>query len=150
MTAPTASPTGAVGERLHYVRDDRLVVVTRQVPTPSAPAALLEALLAGPSEQERELGVGVAGQGVVDVDEILAATRRTQQRIRLLPARGVVYLLLAGCWFADLGYRQVGSKLVAGLPALPVTAPSGSARRQARQRLGPAPSSPSPSAAILR
>jgi hypothetical protein len=73
------------------------------------------------------------------VDEILAATRRTQQRVRLLPARVVVYLLLAGCLFADLGYRQVWAKLVAGLHALPVADPSVSALRQARQRLGSAP-----------
>lgn len=73
------------------------------------------------------------------IDEVLTATRRTQQRIRLLPARVVVYLLIAGCLFADLGYRQVWSKLVAGLRPLPVPEPSGSALRQARQRLGPAP-----------
>ncbi|WP_460808608.1 IS4 family transposase [Micromonospora zhanjiangensis] len=73
------------------------------------------------------------------IDEVLTATRRTQQRIRLLPARVVVYLLIAGCLFADLGYQRVWSKLVAGLHPLPVPDPSGSALRQARQRLGPAP-----------
>jgi hypothetical protein len=73
------------------------------------------------------------------IDEVLAATRRTEQRIRLLPARVVVYLLLAGCLFTDLGYRQVWSKLVAGLHGLPVALPTGSALRQARQRLGAAP-----------
>ena len=40
------------------------------------------------------------------VDEVLAATRRTQQRIRLLPARVTVYLILAGCLFAELGYPR--------------------------------------------
>jgi hypothetical protein len=76
------------------------------------------------------------------VDDVLAVTRRTQTRIRLLPARVVMYLLLAGCLFADLGYRQVWSKLTAGLhdmPGLPLVSPSGSALRQARQRLGPQP-----------
>jgi hypothetical protein len=73
------------------------------------------------------------------VDDVLAATRRTQRRVRLLPARVVVYLLLAGCLFADLGYRQVWAKLVAGLRGLPVGDPSASALRQARQRLGPTP-----------
>lgn len=73
------------------------------------------------------------------IDDVLAATRRTQRRVRLLPARVVVYLLLAGCLFADCGYRQVWAKLVAGLRGLPVADPSGSALRQARQRLGPAP-----------
>ncbi|MFF0659605.1 IS4 family transposase [Micromonospora tulbaghiae] len=73
------------------------------------------------------------------VDDVLATTRRTQRRVRLLPARVVVYLLLAGCLFADLGYRQVWARLVAGLRGLPVPDPSGSALRQARQRLGAAP-----------
>ena len=52
------------------------------------------------------------------VDEVLAVTRRTQQRIRLLPARVVVYLVLAGCLFTELGYGQVWQKLTAGLGGL--------------------------------
>ena len=71
------------------------------------------------------------------VDEVLAATRRTESRVRLLPARVVVYLLLAGCLFAELGYRQVWAKLTSGLSGLLLVSPSGSALRQARQRLGP-------------
>jgi hypothetical protein len=73
------------------------------------------------------------------VDDVLARTGRVQSRIRLLPARVVMYLLLAACLFAELGYRQVWSKLVSGLHPLPFVAPSGSALRQARQRLGPQP-----------
>ena len=75
------------------------------------------------------------------VDEVLAATRRTQQRIRLLPARVVVYLVLAGCLFAELGYGQVWQKLTAGLgrAGLGLAEPSSGALREARQRLGPAP-----------
>jgi len=73
------------------------------------------------------------------VDDVLATTKRTQARVRLLPARVVVYLLLAGCLFAELGYRQVWSKLTSGLHGLPIASPSASALRQARQRLGPAP-----------
>ena len=41
------------------------------------------------------------------VDQALVATGTTQARIRVLPSRVVVYLLLAGCLFAELGYRQV-------------------------------------------
>ncbi|MER7275372.1 transposase domain-containing protein [Dactylosporangium sp. NPDC000244] len=41
------------------------------------------------------------------VDAVLAETRTAQRRIRDLPARVVVYLLLAGCLFAGQGYRQV-------------------------------------------
>jgi hypothetical protein len=73
------------------------------------------------------------------VDEILAATRRTQQRIRLLPARVVVYLVLAGCLFAELGYAGVWQKLTAGLAGLALAEPSSGTLREARQRLGPAP-----------
>ena len=73
------------------------------------------------------------------VDDILASTRRTQSRVRLLPARVVMHLLLAGCLFAEPGYRQVWSKLISGLHSLPLTTPSSSAMRQARQRLGVAP-----------
>jgi hypothetical protein len=73
------------------------------------------------------------------VDEVLAATRRLQQRVRLLPARVVVYLVLAGCLFAELGYVQVWQQLTAGLAELALTEPSSSALRQARQRLGPVP-----------
>jgi IS5 family transposase len=73
------------------------------------------------------------------VDEALAATRRVQQRVRLLPARVVVYLVLAGCLFAELGYVQVWQQLTSGLAGLALAEPTSSALRQARQRLGPAP-----------
>ncbi|HEY6748513.1 MAG TPA: IS4 family transposase [Mycobacteriales bacterium] len=73
------------------------------------------------------------------VDEVLTATRRVQQRVRLLPSRVVVYLLLAGCLFAEYGYSQVWQQLTAGLAGLTLAEPSSSALRQARQRLGPAP-----------
>jgi len=54
------------------------------------------------------------------VDAVLAETRTGQRRLRDLPARVVVYLLLAGCLFAELGYRQVWHRLVAGLHGLDV------------------------------
>ena len=73
------------------------------------------------------------------VDQALAATGATQARVRVLPARVVVYLLLAGCLFAELGYRQVWHKLTAGLSGLPVANPSDNALWQARARLGSAP-----------
>ncbi|MFD0272025.1 transposase domain-containing protein [Streptomyces sp. NPDC127106] len=73
------------------------------------------------------------------VDEVLAETGAVQRRVRLVPARVTVYLLLAGALFAGLGYRQVFDRLCSGLPGLGPVRPSGSALRQARQRLGPAP-----------
>jgi hypothetical protein len=73
------------------------------------------------------------------VDAALAETRRVQRRVRDLPSRVVVYLLLAGCLFAELGYAQVWHRLTAGLGGLPLAAPTASAMTQARRRLGPAP-----------
>ena len=58
------------------------------------------------------------------VDAALAATASTRRRVRLLPARVIVYLLLAGCLFAELGYRQVWLRLVAGLDGLPLPDPT--------------------------
>ena len=49
------------------------------------------------------------------VDAVLEETCRLQRRVRDLPARVVVYLLLAGCLFAELGYPLVWGKLIAGL-----------------------------------
>jgi hypothetical protein len=73
------------------------------------------------------------------VDAALEETRRVQRRVRDLPARVVVYLLLGGCLFAEMGYGQVWRRLAAGLGGLPVAAPTASAMAQARRRLGPAP-----------
>jgi Insertion element 4 transposase N-terminal/Transposase DDE domain len=92
------------------------------------------------------------------VDAVLEQTGRVQQRVRDLPARVVVYLLLAGCLFADLGYPQVWSRLTAGLGGLDAAAPTASAMTRARRRLGPGPlrelffllRGPSPAAARWR
>lgn len=92
------------------------------------------------------------------VDAVLEQTCRVQCRVRDLPARVVVYLLLAGCLFADLGYLQVWHRLTAGLGGLDVAAPTTSALTQARRRLGPGPlrelffllRGPSPAAARWR
>ena len=71
------------------------------------------------------------------VDAVLEETCRVQRRVRVLPSRVVVYLVLAGCLFAELGYPQVWGRLTAGLDGL--AAPTASAMTQARRRLGPAP-----------
>jgi transposase IS4-like protein/DDE family transposase len=73
------------------------------------------------------------------VDAVLEQTCRVQRRVRDLPARVVVYLLLAGCLFAELGYAQVWRRLTAGLDGLDVATPTVSAMTQARRRLGPGP-----------
>jgi hypothetical protein len=73
------------------------------------------------------------------IDTVLAETLRTQRRVRDLPSRVVVYLLLAGCLFAELGYRQVWQRLISGLDGLPVADPSEAALTKARRRVGPQP-----------
>jgi hypothetical protein len=73
------------------------------------------------------------------VDEALAETRRVQSRIRDLPSRVVVYLLLAACLFEDVGYPGVWRKLTAGLQGIPFAAPTAGALSQARRRVGTAP-----------
>jgi Insertion element 4 transposase N-terminal/Transposase DDE domain len=72
------------------------------------------------------------------VDAVLEETRRVQRRVRDLPARVVVYLVLAGCLFPELGYARVWDRLVAGLGGQPPR-PTAGALRQARARLGPEP-----------
>jgi hypothetical protein len=73
------------------------------------------------------------------IDAVLEQTCRVQRRARDLPSRVVVYLLLAGCLFAELGYPQVWGRLTAGLDGLAAAAPTASAMTQARRRLGPGP-----------
>jgi len=73
------------------------------------------------------------------VDAALENTRTTQQRVRVLPSRVVVYLLLAGALFAEIGYRQVWARLIAGLDPATVATPGSSALSQALRRVGVAP-----------
>jgi Insertion element 4 transposase N-terminal/Transposase DDE domain len=76
------------------------------------------------------------------VDEVLAATKTVQRRLRDLPSRAGVYFLLALGLFAGLGYARVWGKLTAGLEGLPgleLACPSEKALRDLRRRLGPAP-----------
>lgn len=73
------------------------------------------------------------------VDAALESARAVQARVRELPSRVVVYLLLAGCLFEEIGYGRVWAKLSSGLVGLPVASPGSSALSQARRRVGPAP-----------
>jgi hypothetical protein len=72
------------------------------------------------------------------VDAALEATRTVQARVRTLPSRVVVYLLLTAALFEGMGYVQVWARLVAGLGGL-TPAPGSSALSQARRRVGPKP-----------
>jgi hypothetical protein len=81
------------------------------------------------------------------VDEVVAAAGATQRRARLLPARAVVYFVLALCLFsgadaaAPPGYRSVLRSLTNGLrhPSGTRQIPSSPALSRARQRLGAEP-----------
>jgi hypothetical protein len=77
------------------------------------------------------------------VDEVIAGQGRTEQRKRLLPARLVVYYVMALALFASEGYEEVMRQLVAGLAWTTRwretwQVPSSPAISKARTRLGPA------------
>lgn len=73
------------------------------------------------------------------VDAVLGETGKVQARIRDLPSRVVVYLLLAAGLFAEVGYGQVWAKMISGLDGLGVVTPTAGALAQARRRIGVAP-----------
>lgn len=73
------------------------------------------------------------------VDAALSETNTVQQRLRVLPSRVVVYVLLAAALFADLGYGQVWARMCCGLDGLIVAHPTASALAAARRRIGVAP-----------
>ncbi|WP_405996798.1 IS4 family transposase [Streptomyces sp. NBC_00829] len=78
------------------------------------------------------------------VDEVIAECGRAEQRHRLLPARVVVYFVLAMCLFSGQGYEEVGRLLTHGLERMgrwkgPWRVPTTAAIGRARLRLGPEP-----------
>ncbi|MFF4796632.1 transposase domain-containing protein [Streptomyces sp. NPDC001276] len=73
------------------------------------------------------------------VDAVLAGTGVRQQRLRLLPARVVVYFVLALAFFERSSYQAVWAKLTAGLGSVPVAHPCDSSLAHAQRRLGSGP-----------
>ena len=78
------------------------------------------------------------------IDDVLVATGRGEQRKRLLPARVVVYFVLAMCLFSREGYEEVTRLLTQGLAWArrwrgQWQVPTTGALSQARARLGPEP-----------
>ncbi|MGW7056896.1 IS4 family transposase [Streptomyces sp. NPDC054888] len=78
------------------------------------------------------------------VDEVIAQCGRREQRSRLLPARVVVYFVLAMCLFSGQGYEEVARLLTQGLERVrqwekPWRVPTTAAIGRARRRLGPEP-----------
>jgi hypothetical protein len=90
------------------------------------------------------IGVGVLTRLVSRelVDEVVTAVGRREQRVRLLPARVVVYFVMGLALFYGDAYEEVMRKLVAGLETMRIwrrdwRVPTTGALSQARQRLGP-------------
>jgi Insertion element 4 transposase N-terminal/Transposase DDE domain len=73
------------------------------------------------------------------VDAVLAGCGAVQRRVRKLPARVVVYVLLAAALFEPAGYLAVWDKLTSALRGAGVATVTPAALWQARTRLGPAP-----------
>ncbi|GGT24216.1 hypothetical protein GCM10010254_50760 [Streptomyces chromofuscus] len=73
------------------------------------------------------------------VDDVLAGCGTTEQRLRKLPARVVVYLLLAAALFEECGYPAVWRKLTGALGALPLPTVTATGLWHARCRLGVRP-----------
>lgn len=73
------------------------------------------------------------------VDAVLEECGAVQRRLRKLPARVVVYLLLAAALFEECGYLAVWARLTAGLGALPLPTVTATALWHARARLGARP-----------
>jgi Insertion element 4 transposase N-terminal/Transposase DDE domain len=78
------------------------------------------------------------------VDAVVAEAERSEHRVRLLPARVVVYYVLAMALFSDASYEEVMRQLVEGLSwasgwERAWEVPSKAAIFRARQRLGSEP-----------
>jgi Insertion element 4 transposase N-terminal/Transposase DDE domain len=96
-----------------------------------------------------ETAVGVYAPGhlgeltqIVDfalVDAVLAETGAREKRVRLLPARVVVYFTLALALFEHCSYRAVWGKLTAALGPLALVCPAVSSLARARRRVGAGP-----------
>lgn len=72
------------------------------------------------------------------VDAAIDTAGAEQKRLRRLPTRVVMYVLLAGVLFAEVGYRQVLSRLATGIGAV-TPVPGSSALSQAFRRVGVRP-----------
>ncbi|MFD4972401.1 transposase domain-containing protein [Streptomyces sp. NPDC058424] len=73
------------------------------------------------------------------VDVVLEETGSRERRVRLLPARVVVYFVLALAFFERSSYQAVWGKPGAGLHGIAVARPCASSLSRARRRLGSAP-----------
>lgn len=113
------------------------------VPSSSADQTATELL-----ERGLPLRLGVLTEHIPPglVDDAVAAAGARQRRVRLLPARAVVYFVLGLCLFSGAdsdrppGYRSVARSLTNGLRHLPeIRVPTSAALTKARRRLGERP-----------
>jgi hypothetical protein len=115
-----------------------------------APAEQVESELVPPVVERIALGALTSTFPPELVDRVVEQTGRFEQRRRLLPARVVVYYVLALALFAGVAYEEVMRRLVEGLGwARPARrgrrtwphwhVPGASALGEARARLGPEP-----------
>lgn len=106
----------------------------------------LDPVLSGHGKLTDAIGIGVLTR-LLDrdlVDEVIAAADRQEKRKRLLPARVVVYYVLALCLFFGDSYEEVMRKLTHGLRSVGSwrkewTVPTTGAISKARMRLGEEP-----------
>lgn len=72
----TAGTSGAVSQTLYLVKGDRLVAVTRHVESPPTPTGLVTALVAGPTDSERQQGLTSALLAATTIAGVRAAGDR--------------------------------------------------------------------------
>lgn len=99
-----------------------------------------------PDRLSDHISIGVLTQTFTPelIDRMVAKAGRTEKRVRLLPARVVVYFTLAMCLFSRESYNEVMALLVRGLRWTEQWSPSwklptDTAIGAARRRLGPEP-----------
>src|ERR1700730_8173993 len=92
----------------------------------------------GLSDEER-LGVLNGWVNAELVDEVLAECGRRDQRPGALPARFMVYYVLALALFQQDSYDDVAENLVGALEGMDEAVPNRSSFTRARQRLGEGP-----------
>ncbi len=106
----------------------------------------LRSIVSGHDRLTDAIGIGVLTR-LLDrdlVDEVVTAADRREKRSRLLPARVVVYYVLALCLFFGDSYEEVMRKLTHGLRAVGSwrtewSVPTTGAISKARMRLGEEP-----------
>src|SRR3954453_8548226 len=136
MRSGFGEPAGGTAKPPVGQRSTKIRTVSPGAPMPES-ATVAVALGRGSSEQRRvasepsasgpaergwplRLGVLTAQIGPALVDEVVAAAGATRRRGRRMPARGVVYFVLALCLFsgadaaAPPGYRSVARWLTSG------------------------------------